>query len=451
MPVPYAFSAATSAIPLSQLDANFNTTITLGNTAIQLGNTVTTLNNMTLANVTISSGNVTLTNVTVTTANVTTANITTAIIGTANVTTANVATSIVTTSETLSYGTVNGVAYLNGSKVLTTGSALTFDGTTLTSTTSASTAGNFKATSSTAQVINVTASNDVNTTVGLLVLGSAAGSLGMLGAGAPALYTAATELNLMANNASGVIKFAAGGTSEQMRLTSTGLGIGTSSPTQKLTLVNNAASTFLNTTDNTVNTIYGTSTGLSAGLLGTLTNHPLVFYANNNERARIDSSGNLLVGKTANDTTSPGTAVAKFSANVGGIRNVKTATGTYESLQNYHNGTYVGGITYSDTATALATSSDARLKKNIVAAESAKNLIDSISVKAFDWKVNDEHQRYGFIAQELLTVFPESVIKGSDEQETLAVDNARFIPVLVKAIQELKAEVDSLKAQLKGA
>ena len=55
MAVPYTFGSATSAIPLSQLDSNFATTITLGNTAIQLGNTVTTLNNMTFANVTIAS------------------------------------------------------------------------------------------------------------------------------------------------------------------------------------------------------------------------------------------------------------------------------------------------------------------------------------------------------------------------------------------------------------
>lgn len=55
MAVPYTFGSATSAIPLSQLDSNFATGITLGNTAIQLGNTVSTLNNMTFANVTISS------------------------------------------------------------------------------------------------------------------------------------------------------------------------------------------------------------------------------------------------------------------------------------------------------------------------------------------------------------------------------------------------------------
>jgi len=61
MPVPNSFASATTSIPLSQLDQNFNTPITLGNTAIQLGNTVTTLNNMTLANATVSSGNVTVT------------------------------------------------------------------------------------------------------------------------------------------------------------------------------------------------------------------------------------------------------------------------------------------------------------------------------------------------------------------------------------------------------
>ena len=99
MPVPNTFANATTSIPLSQLDANFATAITLGNTAIQLGNTVSTLNNMTLANVTISSGSVSVANATV------------------------------TGNVTLSGGTANGVAYLNTSKVLTTGTAFVFDGT----------------------------------------------------------------------------------------------------------------------------------------------------------------------------------------------------------------------------------------------------------------------------------------------------------------------------------
>lgn len=79
MPVPNTFANATTTIPLSDLDNNFATPITIGNTAVQLGNTVTTLNNMTLANVTITSGNSTnvtttggsISNVTITNANIT--------------------------------------------------------------------------------------------------------------------------------------------------------------------------------------------------------------------------------------------------------------------------------------------------------------------------------------------------------------------------------------------
>jgi len=55
MAVPNIFGTATAAIPLSQLDQNFATAITLGNTAVYLGNTTTSLGNLTLTNVTISS------------------------------------------------------------------------------------------------------------------------------------------------------------------------------------------------------------------------------------------------------------------------------------------------------------------------------------------------------------------------------------------------------------
>jgi len=119
MAVPYTFGNATTSIPLSQLDSNFATTITLGNTAIQLGNTVTTLNNMTYANVTISSvattfpnnflsnstvtlGNATLTlgGTTSTVGNVTTSNLTVT-----NYTESVVAIGTVTSSNTLSLTT----------------------------------------------------------------------------------------------------------------------------------------------------------------------------------------------------------------------------------------------------------------------------------------------------------------------------------------------------------
>ena len=55
MAVPNIFATATSAIPLSQLDQNFATAITLGNTAVYLGNTTTSFGNVTLTNTQINN------------------------------------------------------------------------------------------------------------------------------------------------------------------------------------------------------------------------------------------------------------------------------------------------------------------------------------------------------------------------------------------------------------
>jgi hypothetical protein len=69
MGVPNTFGNATTAIPLTQLDQNFNTPATLGNASVGLGNTTSSVGNLTLANVTVnnyqegfitSTGNVTI-------------------------------------------------------------------------------------------------------------------------------------------------------------------------------------------------------------------------------------------------------------------------------------------------------------------------------------------------------------------------------------------------------
>ena len=147
---------------------------------------------------------------------------------------------------TLSGGTANGVLYLNGSKVATSGSALTFDGTTLTTTT----------TSGIPLVVTGTGSVGAR-----IVGGSGAGagsylSLQAQGGNAALIGTEATILgsgtsaNLMLYGyGSNSIVFAPA-TTEAMRLTSTGLGIGTSSPKTKLDVSGNVLVGPYNTSTN---------------------------------------------------------------------------------------------------------------------------------------------------------------------------------------------------------
>lgn len=151
MPVPNTFANATSAIPLSQLDNNFATAITIGNTAVQLGNTVTTLNNMTLANVTISNVASTFPNSFLTNTSVTIGNTAVSLGGSqssfGNVTFTNVTISSVSTPITAAQGgtgqtslTANNVLIGNGTSSVTfvapgtSGNVLTSNGTVWAST-----------------------------------------------------------------------------------------------------------------------------------------------------------------------------------------------------------------------------------------------------------------------------------------------------------------------------
>jgi hypothetical protein len=146
MAVPYTFGSATSSIPLSQLDSNFATGITLGNTTVYLGNTTTTFGNVSLTNVTISSVSTAITPsqggtglVTIPANNVILGNGTSNVAVVAPGTSGNVLTSNGTTwsSSTISAASVSAagsttqVQYNNGGAFA--GSAnLTFNGTTLT-------------------------------------------------------------------------------------------------------------------------------------------------------------------------------------------------------------------------------------------------------------------------------------------------------------------------------
>ncbi len=150
----------------------------------------------------------------------------------------------------------------------------------------------------------------------------------------------------------------------------------------------------------------------------------------------LDASGNLLVGKTATTVSVAGVWIVPS----GGINITSNSSSGGYVAGFYNSGSVssVGSIQTTSIATLYNTSSDQRLKENIQDAAPASALIDSLQVREYDWKSDGSHQRYGFIAQELVTVAPEAVHQPADPEEMMAVDYSKLVPMLVKEIQDLR-------------
>jgi hypothetical protein len=175
------------------------------------------------------------------------------------------------------------------------------------------------------------------------------------------------------------------------------------------------------------------------------------------ESARIDASGNFLVG-----TTDPSAAGIGFKV-VGGrptTANAATSnsTTTYEA---YSTGAsafrfYVGyGGTIFATSTTISAISDIRFKENVRDLDAGLAQVMALKPRLYDWKEGkgaDIKNARGFIAQEFETVFPDLIDEWKDPvpegEEPYKSVRADLIPVLVKAIQEQQALITSLTARM---
>jgi hypothetical protein len=173
----------------------------------------------------------------------------------------------------------------------------------------------------------------------------------------------------------------------------------------------------------------------------------MTFGVQASEAMRIDSSPQVLMGKTVANLTTAGSLQAANATSDGSpayFYMIKTFSGTRNAWLNYHSGTYVGGINMTNTSTSFPTSSDERLKKNIVDAPSAGDKIDAMQVRSFNWKADDSFQEYGLIAQELEPVY-DLPVEQHDTEDTLTVDYSKLVPVLLKEIQDLRKRVATLE------
>ena len=229
------------------------------------------------------------------------------------------------------------------------------------------------------------------------------------------------------------------------------VGIGTTSPTTKLNVASAGYTQFLlQNTANSVNTALAANTG--QGDMGTTSNHPFVLVTNSTERVLIDTSGNLLINTT--------TATGKVTINganswttgvtfAGAAANTIWQTGfTSQALSTslQATGSIIGNGVYSV--------SDSRMKENIVDIENGMEFVNNVNPVQFDWK-ELKTKDTGFIAQDLLakgyghlvSAIPDATMKEviesdgnvSPEGLRLVVKYESIVPILCKAIQELKA------------
>jgi hypothetical protein len=257
------------------------------------------------------------------------------------------------------------------------------------------------------------------------------------------------------------------------------VGIGTSSPGERLVVSSGTTNTTIQATNTSSNFQFQSNT--NDGYLNLNGSGNIIFRSGTpsvTERARIDSSGNLLVGGTGLEAAERlnvrrgSIATSALTVNVvnsAAISTNKTAnaliriasndTGADSSIQftdsianNYYfggnnGGAYVmantNGVRLSNGGTSWASDSDERLKDIIEPIINAAEKVSSLRAVIGKYKTDKEGVRRTFlIAQDVQAVLPEAVF---DEQGTLMLAYTETIPLLVAAIQELKTELDSAK------
>jgi hypothetical protein len=197
--------------------------------------------------------------------------------------------------------------------------------------------------------------------------------------------------------------------------------------------------------------------GDNGSLLGTLTSHPLRFTTVGAEVARIDTSGNLLVGTTSNPDGARFTVAATWPQTPASIQCNRAAGQTAISFLS--SGSQVGRIDTTSSATSYITSSDYRLKHDIQPMIGALANIARLKPVTYKWNL-DNSESQGFIAHELAEVCPDAVSGEKDAVETYVdeegneqtrpvyqgIDTSFLVATLTAAIQEQQAQISSQAA-----
>ena len=199
------------------------------------------------------------------------------------------------------------------------------------------------------------------------------------------------------------------------------------------------------------------------------------FYTNASERIRVDSSGNVGIG-TSSPSSSYQTTITESDTGNGCLKLDRTSNidGTLRSMVSFErSGTQVGSITCSNSATAYNTSSDYRLKENVVTISNATDRLKQLQPKRFNFIINPDTTVDGFLAHEVQSVVPEAISGTKDETQDIlyteedtipsgkkvgdvketvpkyqGIDQSKLVPLLTAALQEAIAKIEVLETKV---
>ncbi len=239
------------------------------------------------------------------------------------------------------------------------------------------------------------------------------------------------------------------------------VGIGSTPVNSRRLTLNTSAQTDLSIVAGSTNyaqLLFGYTGADNKGIISYYNNdNSMQFYTNASERMRINSAS-VGIGSTL---TTSGLTVGYVGSNGWNINTISTTTAGVGAIVFTNPNGVVGSINTSGSTTGYATSSDYRLKENIVPMTDALNTVAKLKPVNYKWKV-DGSDGQGFIAHELQEVVPEAVCGEKDAVETYTdedgieqtkikpqgVDTSFLVATLTAAIQEQQALITSLTARI---
>jgi hypothetical protein len=378
-------------------------------------------------------------------------------------------TSSFSANPTFSGGTANGVTYLNGSKVLTSGSALQWSGTQL----AVSVAGGLVSVTNSsggnvASFTNTTSADlNISLTSGVALMSP---STNVLAFGTTsterARFDGSGNLTLATTTNSGA-RFKANYT------TSAATGFNAVLSNMASPAVGNGAALIFNNSSSFSDSGFQYNSAriqsIQTATSGEVSALTFSTYGGSScdERVRITSAGDFLVGTTTSSgkiTSSSASTAPLFSIvsatsqlttvglNIQKADNNSTTSNWFQAFTINAGATGSGIITANGaSAAAFGAFSDSRLKENIVNLPSQLDNIMALRPVEFDYieSMGGGHQ-IGFIAQEVQSVFPDLVSEDPNGMLTLT-DMNKNDARLIKALQEAVAEINLIKARLDAA